>query len=299
LTAAEAKFVYADKPNWLGEQTMREVYPAQLSAYLADPVTMNKFKRNPELGALRQQYSTAMKNLKKMADGGVKIALGSNSGSPDTYPGYFELREMIAMVEAGMQPMDVIKAATSVPAAFLGDNEHGTLAVGKVADFLAMPNSPIEKMTNIKDVGSLYLKGGEVERSKMIENITINVPRITQQDRAADAAAEAEAARLAAEAKLPHYGKFVLGQSAMVRSLAIPTPKGSKADIKAGPPDRITVSMRASAAELREFYSKALPAYKWSAAGNCWQRQHPASNKSETLCVDSSNNAAAIQITEK
>src|SRR6058998_2041692 len=75
----------------------KNVFPAQLSAYLADQVTMNKFKRNPELGALRQQYATAMKNLKKMADGGVRIVLGTNSGSPDTYPGYFELREMISM----------------------------------------------------------------------------------------------------------------------------------------------------------------------------------------------------------
>jgi hypothetical protein len=57
--------------------------------------------------------------------------------------------------------------------------------------------------------------------------------------------------------------------------------------------------MRATGAELRDFYSKALPAYKWSAAGNCWQRQHPSSNKGETLCVESSNNAATIQITEK
>src|SRR5215475_9297117 len=39
LTSAESKFVYADKPNWLGEQSMREVYPAQLSAYLTDQVT--------------------------------------------------------------------------------------------------------------------------------------------------------------------------------------------------------------------------------------------------------------------
>src|SRR5581483_3494397 len=111
---------------------------------------------------------------------------------------------------------------------------------------------------------SLYIKGGEVERSGIIQNITIDVPKITAQDRAADAAAEVEAARLAAEAKLPHYGKFVLGQSAMVRSMAVPTPKGSKAEIKAGPPDRITVNMKASAAELKEFYAKALPTYKWN-----------------------------------
>jgi ribonucleotide monophosphatase NagD (HAD superfamily) len=239
-----------------------------LSAYLMDPVTVNKFKRNENLAALRQEYATAAKNLKKLSDAGVKIALGTNSGSPDTYPGYFEAREMIAMADAGMQPVDVIKAATATPAAILGDNDHGVIAVGKTADFLAMPNSPLEKMSNVKDVGSLYIKGAEV-------------------------------ARLAAEAKLPHYGKFVLGSSAMVRSMAVPTPKGSKADIKPGPPDRITVSMRASAAELHEFYAKALPTYKWSAAGNCWQRQHPLSNKGETLCVESANNSAAIQITEK
>src|SRR5207245_5061238 len=145
LSTAEAKFEYADKPCRLGEQTMREVYPAQLSAYLADPVTRNKFKRNPELGALRQQYATAMKNLKKMADGGVRIAFGTNSGTPDTYRGYFELREMITMVEAGIQPMDVIKAATSVPAAFLGDNDHGVIATRKLAHFLPMPNRPTEE----------------------------------------------------------------------------------------------------------------------------------------------------------
>jgi imidazolonepropionase-like amidohydrolase len=299
LTWAEAKFEYADKPDWLGEQTMREVYPPQLSAYLSNTVIMNKFKRNPELGAFRQQYSTAVKSLKKLSDGGVKIALGSNSGAADTYPGYFELREMIAMAEAGMQPMDVIKAATSVPAAFLGDKDHGTIAVGKAADFLAMPNSPLEKMINIKDVGSLYLQGAEVERSKIIQNITIDVPKITQKELNEDAVAEAQAAKEAAEAKLPHYGKFVLGPSAMVRSMAIPTPKGSRFETKPGPPDRITVSMKASAAELREFYAKVLPAYKWNSAGNCFERQHPASNKSETLCVESANNSATIQITEK
>src|SRR5262249_24109625 len=123
LTAAEARFVYADKPKWLGEQTMREVYPAQLLRYLADQVSINRFMRNPELSDLRQQYATAAKNLKKLSLGGVRIALGTNSGAADTYPGYFELRGMIAMGDAGMQPMEIITAATSVPAAIVGLND--------------------------------------------------------------------------------------------------------------------------------------------------------------------------------
>jgi hypothetical protein len=150
-------------------------------------------------------------------------------------------------------------------------------------------------------VGNLYLNGSEQERSALIQDISTSTEdlKITQKERVADAEAEREAERLKAEAALPHYGKFVLGQSASVRYMPIPTPKGSKAEVKVGPPDRITVSMKASAAELREFYARALPTYKWTAAGNCWQKEHPSSHKPQTLCVEAANNSAVIQISEK
>jgi len=281
---------------------MREVYPAQLAGYLADQVSINRFIRNPELADLRQQYATAVKNLKRLSLGGVKIALGTNSGAADTYPGYFELREMIAMGDAGLQPMEIIKAATSVPAEIVGLNDLGTIAVGKTADFLAMPSNPLEKISDIKDVGSLYLGGAEQERTALVQDIKINTQnlRITEKDRKEDAEKQAQALREEAEKKLPHYGKFPLNNpSASVRYMSVPIPKGAKFETKAGPPDRITVSMRATAADLREFYAKALPTYKWASAGNCWSREHPTSKKSETLCVDASNNSAVIQIQEK
>ena len=69
---------------------------------------------------------------------------------------------------------------------------------------------------------------------------------------------------------------------------------------KSGPPDRISVSLKgASAAEFRGFYSAALPKYSWKAAGNCWEREHPSSKKTETLCLEASNSSAVIQISEK
>src|SRR5215471_11654436 len=294
LTSNEAKFLYADKPNWLGEQTMREVYPARLSGYLLDEVVVNRFKRNPELPAYRQAHATALKNLKKLSDGGVKIALGTNSGAADTYPGYFELREMIAMADAGMQPMDVIKSATSIPAGILGANDRGVLAVGKTADFLAMPSSPLDKMSNIKDVGILYVNGSEQERTALIQNIQINASNfnISADDRKKDAAAGAEEARKAAEDKMPHYGsKFPLGPSVFINGVPIPTPLHSKAS-KSG--DRVTVSMAASAAELKDFYAKVLPsAYGWTPAGSCFEKS------SKKACVEASNGSAAITVTDK
>jgi imidazolonepropionase-like amidohydrolase len=297
LTSNEAKFVYADKPDWLGEQTMREVYPARLSGYLLNEVVVNRFKRNAELPAYRQAYATAVKNLKTLADGGVKIALGTNSGAADTYPGYFELREMIAMADAGMRPMDVIKASTSVPAAAMGISDLGTLAVGKTADFLAMPNNPLDKMSNIKDIGILYVNGAEQERSALILNIkdNTNALTITKKDIAEDALLQAQKAKEDADAKLPHYGsKFPLSaKSPSLHSVSIPVPKDSKVDVK--PPDQITVSIKASAADLKDFYAKLLPVYKWTAAGNCWEKETP----SRRVCVEAGNNSAVVTVKEK
>jgi hypothetical protein len=295
LTANEAKYIYADKPDWLGEQTMREVYPGRLVGYLTETVVVNRFKRDANLAAYRQAHATAVKNLKKLADGGVKIALGTNSGAADTYPGYFELREMIAMADAGMQPMEVIKSATSIPAAIIGANDLGTLVVGKAGTFLAMPNNPLEKMSNIKDVGILYVNGSEQERSALIQGIQINTDslKITAKDKAEDAAAEAQRAKEEADAKLPHYGtKFPLGKSPSLHAVPIPVPKDSRVDVKG---DKVNVSIKASAADLKDFYAKLLAVYKWSPAGNCWEKETP----SRRLCVETGNNSAVVTVTEK
>jgi imidazolonepropionase-like amidohydrolase len=296
LTANEAKYIYADKPDWLGEQTMREVFPPQMLGYLRDDVVVNRFRRNPEIGAYRQAYTTAVKNLKKLADGGVKIALGTNSGAADTYPGYFELREMIAMADAGMQPMDVIKSATSIPAAIIGANDLGVLAVGKAGTFLAMPASPLEKMSNIKDVGVLYVNGSVQERTSLTENIHVNTAtfKISNQDKVEEAKKQQEEAIAKAEAGLKHYGRFPMDNAGTkhLHGVAIPTPLHSKASVSG---DRVTVSLaKASAADLKGFYADILVnAYHFTAAGSCFEKE------SKKACVDASSGTAVVTVTEK
>lgn len=301
LTAHESRFVYADKPGWLGEQTMREVYPAQLSSYLGDPMIMGKYKRNPDLAQLRQQFATAKRNLKKMADGGVKIVLGTGSGSSETFPGYFEHRELELMVDAGMSPVDVIKAATVTSAEVLGLADRGALLEGKRADFFVFPSSPLEDITTTKNIAVIYRDGHELDRAPLIKDMTMEIPRITDQDRAADRAAQAQQAEAARIAAMDHYGKYPLGKSATARGNAIPTPLGSTSTVKTGPPDTITVALRgAGAGDLNEFYAKALARYSWQPQGsNCYGKQNAVSKKTQVLCVQASSGSAVIQITER
>jgi len=297
LTTAESKFVYASEPKWLGEQSMREAYPAELSAYLADSVFVGKIKRDPNVGKYREQYAIAEKNLKKLFDGGVKIGFGTASGSPNTFPGYFEHRELELMVKAGMSIEDAIKTATSVSAELMGIKDGGTIATGKRADFLVLSSNPLEKITNSKEIQTMYLNGQQTERLPLIQNIQVTVPKITQAERQKEVEAEREDAIAQQDAKLPHYGKFPLGTPENVNGFAIPTPKYSTHSHKG---TTVTVNApKASAGDLKDFYASALAHYGWQSAGGCWEKKNAITSKTNSLCLQAANNSATLNITEK
>src|SRR5262249_24695008 len=143
------------------------------------------------------------------------------------------------------------------------------------------------------------IAGQQVERVPLIQGIPINVPKITQDERKEEAKAEAQDAQDKADAKLEHFGKFPLGTSEMLKGgFAIPTPKysthsknGNVVTVNAKPP--------ASAEEIKDFYAKALAKYGWQAAGGCWEKTSIVNKKVNSLCLQASNNAAVLTLTEK
>jgi imidazolonepropionase-like amidohydrolase len=91
--------------------------------------------------------------------GGVRIAFGTDSGvSSHGENG----REFVYMVEAGMNEMEVIVAATVNAAELLGlAGEIGTIEPGKAADLIATERNPLVDVTELQRV-SFVMKGGEI-----------------------------------------------------------------------------------------------------------------------------------------
>jgi hypothetical protein len=300
LTALESKFVYAEKTSWLGEVAMREAYPPSISAYLSETVIMNKFKRNPQIGAFRQEFATASKNLKKLADAGVPIVLGSGSGLPDTFPGYFEHRELALMVNAGMTPLAAINAATSVSAEVLGATDLGTLEPGKKGSFIVFASNPIEDIKNTRDIDKVFVEGHPIDRLDMIRKIQVERPKVSAADIATDAEIQQREREEAEDRNLPKYGKFAMGGNVNVApGLIIQIPKRSKgAAAGGGPPYRVTVQLaRATGADLKAFYSALLPKAKWTASGDCWDKPNPAQpGKNFHLCTDPGQSQITLNI---
>ena len=100
--------------------------------------------------------------LQRAYAGGVKIAFGTDQG---VAPHGENALEFVYMVEAGMPPLAVIKAATIEAATLLGmENDVGTVATGKFADLVAVPGNPLADITVVTQV-NFVMKGGIIYKS--------------------------------------------------------------------------------------------------------------------------------------
>jgi imidazolonepropionase-like amidohydrolase len=90
---------------------------------------------------------------------GVRIAFGTDAG---VFPHGENGKEFGYMVEAGMPPMEAIKAATVSAAAVLGMGEKiGTIEAGKLADIIAVDDNPLLNIKTMEKV-SFVMKDGVV-----------------------------------------------------------------------------------------------------------------------------------------
>jgi imidazolonepropionase-like amidohydrolase len=94
---------------------------------------------------------------------GVAIGMGGDIG---VYPHGQNVQEMELMVEYGMKPLEVLKAATSVNAkAFHLEQQLGFLKPGLKADIAAFEGDPSENISAIRKV-RLVMKDGVLYKNE-------------------------------------------------------------------------------------------------------------------------------------
>src|SRR4030095_12090995 len=99
-------------------------------------------------------WASHARNLKKLSDAGVRIALGTDGNTP--WAPHVEMTDMVA---AGMTPSQVIVAATKNGAEFLRMANTGTIESGKIADLLVLDANPLDDITNTRKISAVYLRG--------------------------------------------------------------------------------------------------------------------------------------------
>jgi imidazolonepropionase-like amidohydrolase len=104
----------------------------------------------------RDRLTRSLQIIKALHDAGVPIVAGTDKG----VPGVSVAREIELYVQAGLTPMDAIRAATAVPARVMGlAADSGTIAPGLRADLIVVDGNPLDRISDIRNVTMVSANG--------------------------------------------------------------------------------------------------------------------------------------------
>jgi imidazolonepropionase-like amidohydrolase len=127
------------------------------TTYLADGMDVSRAA--PELQAKAAEvFPRAKETVRKAIQRGARIACGTDAPA---IPHGRNAKELLALVERGMTPIQAIRAATTVAAELIDVDDRGRLEAGLLADIIAVPGDPLTDIAVVEDV-RFVMKGGQV-----------------------------------------------------------------------------------------------------------------------------------------
>jgi imidazolonepropionase-like amidohydrolase len=158
-------FVYESTPAFFSDPFFLKHADPQVVAALKEPARQEAMRTSSSAQRYKAALEVAKRNLKKLSDAGVTIAMGTDTGPPARFQGYFEQMELELMAKSGLTPRQVLAASTRDAARCMKlDREVGTLEPGKWADFVVLDADPLADILNTRKIDSVWIAGNRVSR---------------------------------------------------------------------------------------------------------------------------------------
>jgi imidazolonepropionase-like amidohydrolase len=158
-------FVYESTPDFFTDSLFLTHANREWMASVTEPARQQAMRASPAAQRYKVALQIASRNLKRLFDAGVPIAMGTDTGPTGRFQGYFELMELELMVKAGLTPRQALTSATRDAARCMKlDRDLGTLEPGKWADFVALDADPLSNISNVRRIASVWIAGNRVAR---------------------------------------------------------------------------------------------------------------------------------------
>lgn len=147
-------------PERLYDPVYKKDMPADI--YESFVQSFDNFHRNSYFYDIGQETRNAERSAGQFIAHGAYMGVGTDAASPLNMHTEAMWREMSALVEVGMTPIQVISAATKTNAEILGQfDELGTIEPGKLADIIVVDGDPLRNIENLDHV-DIVIKDGVV-----------------------------------------------------------------------------------------------------------------------------------------
>ena len=158
-------YVYESTPPFFSDPLFLAHADKQQVTTLQEPARQEAMRKSPSAQRYKAALEVASRNVKRLSDAGIPIAMGTDTGPAGRFQGYFELMELELMVKAGLTPKQVLAAATRDAARCMKvDRDLGTIEAGKWADFVVLDGDPLANISNTKRINAVYIAGNRVPR---------------------------------------------------------------------------------------------------------------------------------------
>lgn len=120
-------------------------------------------------------YRFGLAQTGKAHAAGVRVLAGTDAPDSFAFPGTGLHDELEHLVEAGLSPLDALRAATLEPARFLGlEGEAGVIEPGARADLVLLSDNPLDDIAAVRGTQGVVLAGavyGRADLDALLEGV--------------------------------------------------------------------------------------------------------------------------------
>jgi len=155
----------ARRAEWHEEYTLPSLWRFYMPSRISHGSYWHAWGTEQEV-AWKENYKKWMEFVNEYKNRGGRVTTGSDSGFIYQLYGFAYIRELELLRESGFHPLEVVRSATLYGAQALGVEEDlGTVAVGKLADFVIVEENPLKDFKVLYGTGAIRLdENNEVVR---------------------------------------------------------------------------------------------------------------------------------------
>lgn len=130
---------------------------------------------------LRDDFEKFQRPLTKVFhDHGGQLMTGTDSMFPRLVPGFALHHELHELVDVGLTPYEALRASTTVPYEYLGEDKHaGTVMVGKRSDLLLVEANPLDDVANAAKIAGVLMRGRWIDRAEIDRRMQVIAAKTT------------------------------------------------------------------------------------------------------------------------
>ena len=154
----------------LSEPLVKDVIPSHFLDEIREAAKRGDFAFDkPNVDLRTRDFERTRKNVLTLWRAGVLVAAGTDAPYPGVFQGESMHRELELLVEAGLTPLEAIRAATGNAARFLdGDAaDWGTVEPGRRADLVVVSGRPHERIGDTRRIVDVVQGGRLLDRAAL------------------------------------------------------------------------------------------------------------------------------------